>query len=223
MTQTRAYPYRLAERAQLTAPSRLAGLSVMVTGLSAGASRDVACSLIGAGASVSCAGDEADTAQLERDLGLYGLTIRAAPIDLASPSEVRVFAAGLRACHDLPHIVVCCCDGGERCPSALLSSRLSPPLYLHLITRDCAPPIKRLLDVGTRDLQSIIRRRLVFSQGVPIRRAMIGRNAFALERRSQGRSAGRRADAAAVRSARHRRSHASAPVGVPRGNDGLFQ
>ena len=193
-------------------PNRLAGLRVMVTGLFAAASREVICSLLAAGAEVACAGDEADTAQLQRDLGLYGLTIRALPIELFSASEARLFAANLRACGDLPHIVVCCCSGDERCPSSALSGLLAPPLYLHLITRDCAPLIERLLNIGARDLPSIIQRRLIFSRRTPIRRAMIGRNAFALERRGQGRPGVRRANPGPGRSPRHRRSPAP-PVG----------
>jgi hypothetical protein len=196
--------------------NRLAGLKLMVTGLSAAACREVICSLLAAGAEVACAGDEADTAQLQRDLGLYGLTVRALPIDLGSASEVRLFAANLQVLKDLPHIIVCCCAGGEECPSSVLSGHLSPPLYLHLITRDCGPVIERLLDLGTRDLQSIIRRRLIFSRGAPIRRAMIGRNAFALERgRGHGRPATRRSRSAPRRSSRYGRSHAAIPPGGP--------
>ena len=192
---------------------RLAGLKLMVTGLSAPASREVICSLITAGAEVACVGDETETAQTQRDLGLYGLTVRALPIDLSLAYEVRLFAANLQVCNNLPHIVVCCCAGGEQCPSSLLFAHLSPPLFLHLITRDCARVIERLLDIGTRDLQSIIRRRLIFSQGVPIRRAMIGRNAFALERRGQGRSKGRRGSPSLEPSSRRRRPSSDAPAG----------
>ena len=195
--------------------NRLAGLKLMVAGLSALASRQVICSLLAAGADVACVGGEADTAQLQRDLGLYGLTVRPLPVDLESLSEVRLFAANLQARNDLPHIIVCCCAGGERCPSSVLSAHLSPPLLLQLITRDCASVIDRLLDIGTRDLRSIIRRRLIFSRRAPIRRAMIGRNAFALERRNQGRSPVRRASSGPGRSPRRRRSRGATPAGGP--------
>jgi hypothetical protein len=196
-------------------PNRLAGLKVMVAGLRAAASREVICSLLAAGADVACVGDEVDTAQLQRDLGLYGLTVRPLPIDLESLSEVRLFAANLQVCGDLPHIIVCCCAGGAQCPSAVLSACLSPPLFLHLISRDGPPVIERLFDLGTRDLQTIIRRRLIFGAGVPIRRAMIGRNAFALERRSQGRSAVRRSNSGPAHSSRRRRTRGAPPAGGP--------
>jgi NAD(P)-dependent dehydrogenase (short-subunit alcohol dehydrogenase family) len=199
-------------------PSRLAGLKLMVTGLSAATSREVICSLLAAGAEVACVGDEADTAQLQRDLGLYGLTVRALPIDLGSASEVRLFAANLQGGHDLPHIIVCCCAGGRQCPSSVLSDQLSPPLFLHLITRDCALALERLLDIGTPDLQSIIGRRLIFNRGAPIRRAMIGRNAFALERRGLGRSTVRRPNSGQGRSSRH---HAGRRSAAPHGNQGM--
>jgi hypothetical protein len=194
--------------------NRPSGLKLMVTGLAAAASREVICALLAVGMDVSCIGDEAETAQLQRDLGLYGLAVRTLPIDLGSASEVRLFATNLRACNDLPHIIVCCCAGGEQCPSPVLSAHLSPPLFLHLITRGCSPVIERLLDIGTPDLQSIIRRRLIFSRGPPIRRAMIGRNAFALERRGQ-RSAVRPPGAGLPRSSRQRRFRADIPVGGP--------
>jgi hypothetical protein len=190
-----------------------AGLKLMVAGLAAAASREVICALLAVGADVSCIGDEVDTAQLQRDLGLYGLTVRTLPVNLGSTSEMRLFAANLRVCDDLPHIIVCCCAGGEQCLSPVLSAHLSPPLSLHLITRACSPVIERLLDIGTRDLQSIIRRRLIFSRGAPIRRAMIGRNAFALERRGQRRSAVRPSGSGLARSSRQRRARANIPVG----------
>ena len=196
-------------------PNRLAGLKLMVTGLSAAASREIICSLLAAGAEVACVGDEAETDQLQRDLGLYGLAVRVLPIDLGSASEVRLFASNLQVRNDLPHIIVCCCAGGVQCRSTVLSAHLSPPLFLHLITRDCAPIIERLLDIGTHDLRTIIRRRLIFSRGASIRRAMIGRNAFALERRGQGRSAVRRSSSGPGRTSRHRRSRAATPVGGP--------
>jgi len=196
-------------------PNRLAGLKVMVAGLRAAASREVICALLAAGAEVACAGDEVDTAQLQRDLGLYGLSVRPLPIDMDSLSEVRLVAANLQVCGDLPDIIVCCCAGGKQCPSVVLSACLSPPLFLHLISRDGSAMIERLLDLGTRDLQTIIRRRLIFGAGVPIRRAMIGRNAFALERRSQGRWAARRYSPGPGPSSRRRRSRAINPPGGP--------
>ena len=204
--------------------NRLAGLKLMVAGLSALASRQVICSLLAAGADVACVGREADTAQLQRDLGLYGLTVRPLPVDLESLSEVRLFAANLQARNDLPHIMVCCCAGGKQCPSTVLSAYLSPPLFLHLISRDGRPVIERLFDLATRDLQSIIGRRLIFSTGAPIRRAMIGRNAFAIERRGQGRSAIRRLNPGPGRLSHHRRSRAAAPAGrPPHGDHGRVQ
>lgn len=196
-------------------PNRLAGLKLMVAGLSAPASREVICALLAAGAEVACVGDEVDTGQVQRDLGLYGLAVRPLPIDLGSANEVRLFAANLRVCNALPHIIVCCCSGGKPCPSAVLSTCLSPPLFLHLISRDGPPVIERLFDLGTRDLQSIIRRRLLFGRGPPIRRAMIGRNAFALERCGQARPAARRPSPDRVHSARRRRAGGAIPAGGP--------
>ena len=211
-------------------PNRLAGLKLMVAGLSAPASREVICSLLAAGAEVACVGDEVDTAQLQRDLGLYGLAVRLLPIDLASASEVSLFAANLQARNDLPHIIVCCCAGGKSCPSSVLSAYLSPPLCLHLISHDRPAVIERLFDLATRDLQYIIRRRLIFSSGAPIRRAMIGRNVFALERRGQGRSAVRRASSdpgrsagrSVGRAARRRRPRAAPAAGPPE-DQGIVQ
>ena len=194
-------------------PNHLAGLKLMVAGFSAAASREVICSLLAAGAEVAGVGDEAETVQLQRDIGLYGLAVRGLPIDLSSASEVRLFAANLRARNDLPHIIVCCCPDGEQCRSSVLCAQLSPPLFLHLITRRCAHLVERLLDLGTRDLRSIIRHRLIFGRGAPIRRAMIGRNRFTLELRNQCRSPARRPSSGVGRSSRHRPSRATPPDG----------
>jgi NAD(P)-dependent dehydrogenase (short-subunit alcohol dehydrogenase family) len=187
----------------------------MVTGLPAAASGEVIRALLAAGAEIACVGDETDTARLQRDLGLYGLTVRTLPIDLGSAAEVRLFAANLQARDDLPHIIVCCCDGGGRCPSFVLSDHLRPPLVLHLITRDGALIIERLLDLGTRDLRSIIQRRLLFSREPPIRRAMIGRNAFALERRGHNPFGARRSGSGPGRSSHHRHPRVAPPIGGP--------
>ena len=193
---------------------RLTGLKLMLTGLAAPASREVICSLLSAGAEVMGVGDEIDLHRLQRDLGLYGLAIRALPIDLSLATDVRLFAENLQSRHDLPHMIICCCAGGDQCRSSVLSTHLSPPLFLHLITRDCARVVERLLDVGTHDLQSIIRRRLIFGGSTPIRRAMIGRNAFALEEvRGRGYPTARRPSTKPKRSSRHGRSRQFVPAG----------
>jgi NAD(P)-dependent dehydrogenase (short-subunit alcohol dehydrogenase family) len=96
--------------------TRLTGLKMFGAGLSATASRDVVYSLASDGADVTAVGDEADADQLQRDLGLYGLNIKAAPVNLGSVSEVRLFAASLQGLRQLPHIIVCCCGGGDHRP-----------------------------------------------------------------------------------------------------------
>ena len=136
-------------------------LQVLVTGVEAGIARDVARLVAAEGAAVMAAdGDAARLARLQRDLGLYRTRIETAPVDLASPAEVRLWEESLSALGRLPHVMICCCgsppppagrtataqpsgSGGEpgdvalsegrrrRCPAQIAERLLKPALFLH--------------------------------------------------------------------------------------------
>jgi len=133
-------------------------LQVVVTGVDAAIARDVARLAAAEGASVLAADrDAAKLSRLQRDLGLYRTQIETAPVDLASPAEVRLWEQSLRALGRLPHVLICCCSSPEsaaapsgrkrpagpgqdvglsearrrRCPADIAARTLQPTLFLH--------------------------------------------------------------------------------------------
>jgi len=122
----------------------LEGLTVLVTGVEASLSRDVVRVFSGLGAAVMAA--DADTRKLhrlERDVALYRARVEAAPINLASSSELRLFEDNLRLLSRLPHVMICCCPahkagrhqtgkGHTGCVGRLAGQVLQPSLFLHL-------------------------------------------------------------------------------------------
>lgn len=134
----------------------LESLNVLVTGIEASHSRDVVRLFSAQGASVMAAdGDARKLSRLERDVALYRAKVEAAPINIASASELRLFEDNLRLLGRLPHLMICCCPAhgaGQRtaragkpgtgkreafqasaeCAGALAARILQPSLFLHL-------------------------------------------------------------------------------------------
>ncbi|MBS0411803.1 MAG: hypothetical protein JSR86_17935 [Proteobacteria bacterium] len=127
----------------------LESLNVLVTGIEASHSRDVVRLFSAQGASVMAAdGDARKLSRLERDVALYRAKVEAAPINIASASELRLFEDNLRLLGRLPHLMICCCPahgagrrGGStkftakapaECVGALAARILQPSLFLHL-------------------------------------------------------------------------------------------
>jgi hypothetical protein len=127
----------------------LESLNVLVTGIEASHSRDVVRLFSGQGASVMAAdGDARKLSRLERDVALYRAKVEAAPINIGSVSELRLFDDNLRLLGRLPHLMICCCPAhgaGRRtgpnkftakapaeCAGALAARILQPSLFLHL-------------------------------------------------------------------------------------------
>jgi NAD(P)-dependent dehydrogenase (short-subunit alcohol dehydrogenase family) len=133
-------------------------LQVLVTGVDAAIARDVARMIVSEGGIVVAADrDGAKLARLGRDLGLYRVSIEAAQVDLASPTEVRLWEASLSAFGRLPHLVICCCAAAvgrasrardasamtqptdvslsehksRNCPAVIAERVLAPALFLH--------------------------------------------------------------------------------------------
>ena len=93
-------------------------LQVVVTGVDAAIARDVARLVAADGASVTAADrDAAKLARLQRDLSLFRTRIETAPIDLASPAEVRLWEESLAVLGRLPHLMVCCCGAPPTLPA----------------------------------------------------------------------------------------------------------
>jgi hypothetical protein len=130
------------------AGARLAGLRVLMIGVEPLISRDVARALKAEQALVTAAArEERVLARLQRDLGLYRTTVDAAAIDLASASEMRLFAMNLQGQGALPHLLICCCPD-IACPLPLAQSALQPSLVLHVL-----PPARSWLGRLARWLQ----------------------------------------------------------------------
>ena len=171
--------------------SRLDGLKVLVVGIEELISRDVVRSLVADGAIATAASDERAVARLQRDLGVYRTTVSAAPVELYSPSEMRLFAANLRGLGALPHLIVCCCRGGE-CPTAIAAPLLEPTLVLHAAPRARSWLGRLAANFASPTLPALLERRGLFNPAVGPRRVRIGAHLFVLNRWDSARAPARR-------------------------------
>ncbi|HEY1752530.1 MAG TPA: hypothetical protein VGG29_14825 [Caulobacteraceae bacterium] len=136
-------------------------LQVLVTGVDAGAARDVVRLAVCDGASVLAADADAEKlARLQRDLGLYRVKVETAVVELGSESQVRLWEMSLGARGRLPHLMICCCGSpacaprqakapsraadvalavrpSRGCPAQIAQGALQPTLFLH------AEPLRR--------------------------------------------------------------------------------
>lgn len=128
-----------------TAGERLADIRVLMVGVEPLISRDVARALRAEQALVTAAAREAAVlARLQRDLELYRTTVEVAAIDLASASEMRLFALNLQGLGTLPHLLICCCASAASaasaaCPLPLAQLVLQPSLVLHALPHARTP------------------------------------------------------------------------------------
>jgi hypothetical protein len=190
-------------------------LQVLLTGVDAGASREVVRLLISQGASVIAADcDAAKLDRLERDAGLYQAQIETAQVDLSDARELRLWESSLRAFGRLPHLMICCCASpvhgaaperpAERpgqgdlalseakaanCPALVAEQMLSPCLFLH------AQPLRRcvfdraLSVLQHPTLRGVLERapgRGVFSPDAVIPYVRIASQIYSLHRRVDG-------------------------------------
>jgi NAD(P)-dependent dehydrogenase (short-subunit alcohol dehydrogenase family) len=198
---------------------RLHGLRILVLGVDAPISRDVVRAIVAEGALVTAAAaDERVLARLQRDLGVYRTTADIACIDLASPSEMRLFAINLEGLGKLPHLIVCCCAAAA-CPMPLASARLQPSFDLHVLPRVqarlgralaslVAPPLPLLLERAER--------RGLFDVDAGPRRVMIAGHVFGFCRwvAPTARPPAPRSPASADQSARAPRNRRISPRGA---------
>lgn len=161
--------------------NRLDGLKVLVVGIEELISRDVVRCLVADGALATAASDEHAVLRLQRDLGVYRTTVGAAPVALFDASEMRLFAANLRGLGALPHLIVCCCRGGD-CPTDIAAPLLEPTLTLH-----AAPKARSWLGriaarLASPTLAAVLERRGLFNPAAGPRRVRIGAHLFVLNR-----------------------------------------
>lgn len=114
-------------------PLALENLCVLITGVEASLSRDVARQFSVLGATVTAVDlDVRRLSRLHRDVSLYRAKLETAPINLTSASELRSFEDHLRLVGRLPHVLICCCSNpGRECVGALAVQILQPSLFLH--------------------------------------------------------------------------------------------
>ncbi|MGA0600574.1 hypothetical protein ACO2Q3_07700 [Caulobacter sp. KR2-114] len=175
----------------------LEGLTVLVTGVEASLSRDLVRVFSGLGATVMAA--DADTRKLqrlERDVALYRARIEAAPINLASSSELRLFEDNLRLLGRLPHVMICCCPahnaGAQRdakgrtaCVGRLAGQILQPSLFLHLEPNRAGAIGRALSGLAHPTLLSVLERKPghgIFNPDASTRFVRIASHIFSLHR-----------------------------------------
>jgi hypothetical protein len=166
-------------------PGRLTGLRVFVVGLDTHVSRDAIRFLIAHDADATVLGEDHELDLLQRDLGLFGVVAKLAPIETMAPSEIRLVTENLRDRGGLPHLVVCCCTGAT-CPASQMAALMAPPLVLHAVSPD---PV-RLDAVFAPSLAVLLARRDLLNPAVSLPRVRLGRRLFDVRRRE--RQAGRR-------------------------------
>jgi hypothetical protein len=163
----------------------LEGLQVLVTGIGALISRGVAQALVAEKALVTAVdGDPRILERFQRDLGLYRTTANVAAIDLFSGSEMGLFAENLQSLGRLPHLVVCCCDGGA-CPATLAAGVLQPSLVLHALAPSGAGLLRAFATIGVPSLPGLLepgRRKGIFATRGGPRRVSISGHLFSLGR-----------------------------------------
>jgi hypothetical protein len=164
---------------------RLHEIEVLVVGIEEMTSRDVVRSLVADGASVTAAGgDEAQLDHLQRDLALYRTKVKVAQIDLASLSEMGLFADNLRGQGRLPHIIVCC----QPQPRFTLSESLAllkPSLVLHALPLTGARLGRAVANLNIPSLPDLLERGRgpgLFDPDRGPQRVVISRHAFMLRR-----------------------------------------
>lgn len=165
--------------------SRLDGLKVLVVGIEALISRDVVRALVADGAHATAASDARAVASLQRDLGVYRTTVAAAPVELSSPSEMRLFAENLKGLGALPHLIVCCCQDGCRggaCPTSLAAPWLEPTLVLHAAPRPRSWLARALARWRAPTLPVALERQGLFNPAAGPRPVRIGPHPFVLSR-----------------------------------------
>jgi NAD(P)-dependent dehydrogenase (short-subunit alcohol dehydrogenase family) len=133
---------------------------VLLAGADSPVARDVARALSLDGASVLAADPHpARLTALERDLGLYGVSVETCDIDLFSVAEVRLWEDVLRAFGRLPHLIVCCCGhAGAACPGRIVGDMLRPPLFLHVEPPRTGALDRTLVKLKHPSLGSLLRR-----------------------------------------------------------------
>lgn len=165
--------------------SRLDGLKVLIVGIEALISRDVVRSLVADGAHATAASDARAVSSLQRDLGVYRTTVAAAPLELSSPSEMRLFAENLKGLGALPHLIVCCCQNGrqgEACPTSLAAPWLEPTLVLHAEPRPRSWLAHAAARLSAPSLPAALERRGLFNPAAGPRPVRIGPHLFVLSR-----------------------------------------
>jgi hypothetical protein len=163
----------------------LDNLEVLLVGVEALLSRDVARALVADGAIVTAAaGDEQSLVHLQRDLGLYHTTVNIAPIDLFSSSEMQLFADNLRGQRRLPHLIVCC-NARRPYPAALALSLLQPSLVLDALPLAATRLGRAVASLNLPALPTLLetsRRPRLFDPETGPQRVLIGGHVFVARR-----------------------------------------
>jgi len=168
---------------RLIAPySELEGLRVTVFGLRDHISRDTVHYLVRKRAIVTVAGQACEVELLRRDLELLNTQVSLAPLDIIDEAEVRLVTDSLRALGKLPHVIVCCCAGGD-CPIPIVGPVMQPSLVLHLAANGLMEPRRGRPALAARTLAALLNDSGLFDPARALAKVRLGLRLFDVSRR----------------------------------------
>ena len=162
--------------------SGLEGLRVIVFGLRHHVSRDTVRYLVSNRADVTVAGPVGEVELLRRDLELMNTQVNLAPLDAISDSEIRLMTDSLRGLGKLPHVIVCCCAGGD-CSMSVVVPVMQPTLMLHLAAIGSMGPGRGGPAVAAKTLAALLNDPGLFDPARALSKVRLGRRLFDVSRR----------------------------------------
>lgn len=172
----------MALRRLITRDAEIEGLRVTVFGLRNHVSRDAVRDLVRQKANVTVAGKPGEVELLRRDLELLKTKVNLAPLDTISMPEIQLMTDSLRALGKLPHVVVCCCSGGD-CTASVVVPVMQPTLSLHLAGNGAAGSGRSRPAFAARTLASLLNDPGLFDPARTLSRVRLGRRLFDVSRR----------------------------------------